>query len=107
MVRKAFKMKLYDGMIEEYEKRHNAVHAEVIEMIHNYGGGNYSIFYDKETNYLFGYIEIEDEKRWQESRKTAACHNWWDFMADIMETNENNSPVSVPLRSVYLRSYRR
>ena len=26
---------------------------------------------------------------------------WWDFMADIMETNSDNSPVCVDLRPVF------
>ncbi len=34
---KGFKMKLYDGMAEEYEKRHNALWPEMKEMIHQYG----------------------------------------------------------------------
>ncbi len=41
---KAFKMKLYHGMVDEYEKRHNALWPEMKEMIHEYGGKNYSIF---------------------------------------------------------------
>ena len=40
---------------------------EMKDMIHEYGGKNYSIFLDKGTLTLFGYIEIEDEKRWSES----------------------------------------
>ena len=28
---------------------------------------------------------------------TAINRKWWDFMADIMETNEDNPPVSVDL----------
>ena len=26
---------------------------------------------------------------------------WWDYMKDIMETNEDNSPVSIPLKEVF------
>ena len=26
---------------------------------------------------------------------------WWAYMADIMETNADNSPVTVPLREVF------
>jgi len=26
---------------------------------------------------------------------------WWDFMADIMEVNPDNSPVSIPLEEVF------
>ena len=26
---------------------------------------------------------------------------WWDMMADIMEVNEDNSPVSIPIEEVF------
>lgn len=96
-MRKAFKMKLYDGQKEEYKKRHKALWPEMKEMIREYGGSNYSIFLDEETMTLFGYIELEDEERWNESGSTAVCRKWWDYMADIMETNPDNSPVSEDL----------
>lgn len=98
---KGFKMKLYPGMIEEYEKRHNALWPEMKEMIHEYGGKNYSIFFDAEDNTLFGYIELESEELWDKSADTEICRKWWVYMADIMETNEDNSPVSVPLKKVF------
>ena len=60
---KAFKMKLYEGMEAEYEKRHNALWPEMKDMIHEYGGKNYSIFLDKDTLILYAYIEIEDEAK--------------------------------------------
>lgn len=56
-------------------------------------GSNYSIFLDKETNVLYGYLEIEDEEAWAKSADTKINRKWWDYMADIMETNEDNSPV--------------
>lgn len=98
---KGFKMKLFDGMEKEYEKRHNGLWDEMKDMIHQYGGKNYSIFLDRETNTLFGYIEIESEEKWAKSADTAICRKWWDFMADIMETNEDNSPVSIDLIPVF------
>lgn len=98
---KGFKMKLYEGMEDEYEKRHNELWPEMKDMIHEYGGKNYSIFLDKETLTLFGYIEIEDEEKWNRSSETAICRKWWDYMADIMETNPDNSPVSIRLKQVF------
>lgn len=98
---KGFKMKLYPGMKEEYEKRHNNLWPEMQDMIHEYGGKNYTIFLDEETDILFGYIELEDEARWAESANTAICRKWWDYMADIMETNPDNSPVSIDLTNVF------
>ena len=68
MIRKAFKMFLYPGMEEEYEKRHNLLWPEMKEMIHAHGGHNYSIYLDRETHLLYGYIEIEDETPAQDQR---------------------------------------
>ena len=101
MVRKGFKMKLYPGMEAEYEKRHNELWPEMQDMIHEYGGRNYTIFLDRETLVLYGYIEIEDAGKWDESADTAINRKWWDFMADIMETNPDNSPVSSELQEVF------
>lgn len=98
---KGFKMKLFPGMREEYERRHNALWPEMRDMIHEYGGKNYTIFLDEETNTLFGYIEIESEERWRESANTEICRKWWHFMADIMETNPDESPVSHDLTNVF------
>ena len=98
---KGFKMKLFPGMEEEYERRHNALWQEMKDMIHEYGGKNYSIFLDKETLTLFGYIEIESEEKWAKSADTEICRRWWHFMADIMETNPDESPVSIDLSPVF------
>ena len=101
MIHKSFKMHLYEGMAEEYERRHNLLWPEMKDMIHEYGGHNYSIFPDSETNVLYGYIEIEEEAKWAKSADTAINRKWWDYMADIMDTNPDNSPVSVDLKPVF------
>lgn len=94
-------MKLFDGKEEEYERRHNQLWPEMVEMIHEYGGKNYSIFLDSETNILFAYIEIEDEEKWSKTADTAINRKWWDFMADIMETNPDKSPVAKNLKPLF------
>ena len=101
MIHKSFKMHLYEGMAEEYERRHNLLWPEMKDMIHEYGGHNSSIFLDSETNVLYGYIEIEEEAKWAKSADTAINRKWWDYMADIMDTNPDNSPVSVDLKPVF------
>ena len=98
---KGFKMQLREGMEAEYKRRHDALWPEMKEMIREYGGKNYSIFLDRETNALFGYIELESEELWSKSAETAICRKWWDYMADIMATNPDNSPVSVDLVKVF------
>lgn len=37
---KGFKMKLYDGMEKEYERRHNLLWPEMISMLHEHGRYN-------------------------------------------------------------------
>ena len=101
MVREGFKMFLNPGMAEEYEKRHNELWPEMKEMIHQYGGHNYSIFLDRETNVLYGYLEVEDEELWAKSADTPINRRWWDYMADIMETRADNSPVCVDFVPVF------
>jgi len=98
---KGFKMKLYPGKVNEYKKRHNQLWPEMKDMIHEYGGKNYTIFFDEETLTLFGYLEIEDEELWNKSADTVINRKWWSFMADIMETNPDNSPVSTDLYQVF------
>ncbi|MCR5104574.1 MAG: L-rhamnose mutarotase [Eubacterium sp.] len=98
---KGFKMKLYPGYAQEYMKRHNELWPEMIQMIHEHGGSDYSIFWDEETDVLFGYIVIEDEEKWNKGSDTEINRKWWDFMADIMETNPDNSPVAKDLKLVF------
>ena len=82
-------------------KSRDATTAQMIDMIHEHGGKNYSIFLDRETLILFGYIEIEDEALWNAGADTAINRKWWDYMADIMETNPDNSPVAEDLAMLF------
>lgn len=96
-----FKMKLHPGMAEEYKRRHDALWPEMKDMIHQYGGSDYSIFLDEETSTLFAVLRVEDRQRWDESSRTAICRKWWDYMADIMEVNPDNSPQSTDLQLMF------
>ena len=101
MIRKAFRMKLYENEIEEYKKRHNPIWKDLESILKNQGVHNYSIFFDEETHLLFGYAEIESEIKWEAIAGSEVCKKWWKYMADIMETNEDNSPVTVALEEVF------
>ena len=101
MIRKSFKMKLYPGMEQEYEQRHNALWPEMKELIREHGGQNYSIFLDRDTDTLYGYLEVEDERKWNKIAETVICQKWWAYMSDIMETNADKSPVTIELVEVF------
>lgn len=101
MIRKAFKMKVYSDQHEEYHKRHNELWPEMETMLKEHGLIQYSIFLDEETSTLFAYLEIADENNWDETAGTPVNKKWWDFMAPIMETNSDNSPVTTDLKHVF------
>ncbi len=101
MKRLGFKMKLYPGFKEEYRKRHSEIWPELVAMLKNEGIGNYSIFFDEETNTLFAYQEQSGESSSQDLGTDEVVKKWWKYMADIMETNPDNSPVSIPLDQVF------
>jgi L-rhamnose mutarotase len=101
MKRFGFKMKLFPGFKEEYKKRHGEIWPELVTLLKNEGIGNYSIFYDEETNFLFAYQEQSGLASSQDLGTTEVVKKWWKYMADIMETNPDNSPVSVPLEQVF------
>jgi L-rhamnose mutarotase len=96
-----FKMKLYPGFKEEYRKRHNEIWPELVRLLKEQGIGNYSIFLDEETNALFAYQEQSGRASSQDLGTTEIVKKWWKYMADIMETNPDNSPISVPLEQVF------
>ncbi|MFV0557177.1 MAG: L-rhamnose mutarotase [Enterococcus sp.] len=101
MIKKAIRMRLYPGYEKEYEIRHQQLWPEMRELLTSAGVTNYAIFLDSETNALFGYLEITDLNRWQAVGETEINRKWWDYMADIMETNPDNSPVTVELNPVF------
>lgn len=101
MTRSAFKMFLKPGCEAEYEKRHNALWPELQELLKDAGVYDYSIFWDKETNILFAVQKNSGEGGSQDLGTNPIVKRWWDYMADIMEVNPDNSPVSIPLPEVF------
>ncbi len=101
MLRKAFLMTVYPDKHDEYEKKHNEIWPEMEDELRRHGARNYSIFLDKESSKLFGYIEIEDEETWEKMVSTKINQKWWDFMEPLMETHLDNSPVSKELKEVF------
>lgn len=101
MIRKAFVMKVFGDCHEEYRRRHDEIWPEMVEMLKEYGARDYSIFLDPTTNRLFAYLVVEDEERWSRSAETEVCRRWWTYMKDVMETNEDHSPVVLELQEVF------
>ena len=101
MRREAFKMYLKPGCEAEYIRRHNEVWLELKQLLKDTGVSDYSIFFDRQTNLLFGYQTVSGDVSSQDLRDNPIVKRWWAYMADIMDTNPDLSPVSVPLLEVF------
>ncbi|MFD0796555.1 L-rhamnose mutarotase [Maribacter chungangensis] len=101
MQRLAFKMKLNPGQKEAYTKRHNEIWPELKKLLKEAGVSDYSIFFDKHTQTLFAFQKVSGNGGSQDLANNPIVQKWWAFMADIMETNPDNSPVSTVLEEVF------
>jgi L-rhamnose mutarotase len=101
MQRIAFKMKLFKGKEAEYKKRHNAIWPELKSLLKTTGIADYSIFLDEETSILFGVMKLEDTLKLDKLPAHPVMKKWWSYMKDIMETNDDNSPISIRLTEVF------
>jgi len=97
----AFKMRLKPGCKEEYRKRHDEIWPELKQLLKDNGVSDYTIFLDEETNILFAVQQQAGEQSSQDLGKTQIVQRWWACMADIMDTNEDRSPVTIPLTKVF------
>jgi L-rhamnose mutarotase len=97
----AFKMKLNPGMKDEYKKRHAELWPELKSLLKANGISDYSIFLDEETDILFAIQKQDGNASSQDLGSTDIVKKWWAFMADVMETNPDNSPVSIPLQEMF------
>ena len=100
-MRVAFKMKLHPGQEAEYKRRHDALWPELEDLLRRTGIRDYSIFLDEKTLDLFGVLNMDAPARLDDLPRHPVMQKWWAYMADIMETNPDHSPVSVPLQEVF------
>ena len=101
MTRLAFKMHLLEGQKDEYKKRHNELWPELRQLLKDSGVSDYSIFLDEETNTLFAFQKVSGAGGSQDLGQTEIVQKWWAYMADIMKTNPDHSPISKPLEEVF------
>ncbi|QQE11085.1 L-rhamnose mutarotase [Planctomycetota bacterium] len=101
MLRCAFKMQLKPGYEAEYKKRHDEIWPELSEELADAGVSDYSIFLDPETLTLFAVQKLIDANTADQLPTTEIVKKWWAYMADIMDSNPDNSPVCKPLVEVF------
>ena len=99
MQRLAFVMHIKEGCAAEYEKRHDEIWPELVEMINSSGVQNYSIFLHGQT--LFAYLETEDPEAIDTMKDNELTWKWWRYMQPLMEGNEDASPVIEGIPQVF------
>lgn len=97
----AFKMKLKPGVEAEYQRRHDEIWPELSAALTDAGVRDYSIFLDRSTGTLFAVQKRLTNHTTAALAGLPVMKKWWAYMADLMDTNPDNSPVAVPLERVF------
>lgn len=97
----AFRMVLNPGQAAEYKKRHDEIWPEMTGALREAGISDYTIWLDPETNHLFATLVRADDHLMDKLPETEINHRWWKLMSDVMQYNERDQPVVVPLRNVF------
>ncbi|MEI6780644.1 MAG: L-rhamnose mutarotase [Verrucomicrobiota bacterium] len=97
----AFKMQLKPGFEAEYQCRHDHLWPELAARLREAGISDYSIFLDERTLTLFAVLKLTEPNSMAELPNHPIMRKWWAHMADIMETNPDNSPKVVGLKPVF------
>jgi L-rhamnose mutarotase len=97
----AFRMQLHAGREDEYARRHDAIWPELEALLRASGVVEYRIFLDPDSLALFAVLTRRREHTLDALPHHPVMQRWWAMMADIMDTNADQSPVQVPLREVF------
>ena len=101
MAKFSYKMQLKLGHEAEYQRRHDAIWPELLEVLKNAGISEYSIYLDQKTGTLFGSLSRRSNHTMDQLPLDPVMQRWWNYMADIIETGPDNVPIVVPLDLVF------
>jgi len=97
--RRAWTMTLKPGNEALYKKRHDEIWPELQDMMQELGIKTFAIYRRGLT--LFAYQE-RDASIPEPDTPPPIAWKWWESMAPLMETNDDTSPVTVPLEEVFI-----
>ncbi len=97
----AFTMYLKPGNEAEYQRRHDEIWPELSVALTDAGVRDYSIFLDRQTGTLFAVQRQTEDNTTDTLPQNPIVQRWWAYMADLMDTNPDNSPVTNPLERVF------
>jgi L-rhamnose mutarotase len=94
-------MKLKPGVVAEYKKRHDDIWPGLSRLLKEAGISDYSIFLDEQTLTLFAVQKLAPGHTSASLPSQPIMRRWWDHMANLMETNPDQSPVVTELVEVF------
>ena len=97
----AFTMQLKPGFEKEYKRRHDLIWPELQQLLNDSGIETYHIFLDESSLKLFAFQQLKEGHTTAALPEDPIVKKWWAYMADIMETNADHSPVETPLNEVF------
>ena len=97
----AFTMQLKPGVEAEYKRRHDEIWPELATALTEAGVRDYSIFLDRASGILFAVQKRADGHTADQLPGLEIMKRWWAYMADLMVTNPDNSPVVKQLEKVF------
>ena len=101
MTRFAFCMKLYPGREAEYERRHAELWPELAVALRDAGISDYTIWLDRESGVLLALMHLSENPSLEQLSRQPIMRQWWQYMAELMETNDDLSPVIKELEQVF------
>lgn len=97
----AFTMKLKPGVEAEYQRRHDEIWPELSEALAQAGIRDYSIYLDRASGTLFAVQKRLPDHTANRLPELPVMKRWWAYMADLMDTNPDQSPVAKPLERMF------
>lgn len=99
---RGFSMKLKPGCIEAYKQRHDEIWPELVTLLQQSGIVEYHIFLDEESLSLFAFQKRVPIPQFTEDiAQNPIMRRWWAHTADLMEVNDDLSPVVVPCPELF------
>lgn len=92
-------MRLKPGAEEEYERRHQAVWPELLDLLKQTGIRNYSIY--RNGLDLYSYLEVDSSERLDDLAQNPVMRRWWKHMEPLMEYNPDSTPQQTSLPEVF------
>lgn len=94
-------MKLKPGAVDEYRSRHDDLWPDLAQALRDAGIHDYSIFLDEATLDLFAVLKLHEGDTSAALPAQPVMRRWWDYMADLMETEPGNRPREWPLAPMF------